>query len=486
MKKNFFSVLSKASLIFFLFLISGCLSTKNAKSQKSAFSAPKPQVSNFSLFSSKELSNGVQLIIKKHSTPFIAVRFVIEGGVSLLKESYSGLENITLELMLKESRNFSAEKTLELQKSHDFSITFGSKKDYSYIELRCAEKDFSTAFPVFADRILNPIFKEDSFNKIIEEKKASVEKNKLNPNFMISTLLRKAAYENHPYLTSPSVTPESLEKISIGNVRQYHKKLLAKEKISIIAVGNFFDETEESSEKAQRVSSGEILAKIDEAFGSTSTIPETGITIPEIPALDFYNHERITQKESAQFGEECYAVAYFNAPDRFDSKYVPYVFAGMIIDDILFDEVKHKNTAESAVQSLGCGIMAGKYQTGVISIFKAKTADGLVDSIDDAIAAFPKEKVIRKELNRYKKDYIMALYEKNLDVSGVADNITTSLIYAKNPTKYLERPDQIEYVTAKQILEAYKTYFDKKNNPRKWLLLTGKISAETESESPKE
>ena len=498
MKRIVFSVFLSWSLLCSA-LLTGCLSTKSTKSADNKQTTKKTtsaraQPSPLAAFSEHTLSNNIPLIVKKHSGTFISIRFVIEGGVSLLKETYSGLENVTLQLMLTESANFSQEATAELEKNHDFSITAASKKDYSYIELVCAEKDFDVAFNVFADRILHPTLREKAFNALMEEKKAAIAQKAATPQAMLSNELRSAAYKHHPYATSPLVTQLSADKITFDAVKQYHKKILGAEKVKIIAVGNFSGGTdgtgaekntdsatdgEHDSEAAISIDS--IVAKTEDAFGAKSPIAPLNITIPSIPPLDFSQHKNLSQKESALFGEECYAVSYFNAPHRFDADYVPYVFAGMILDDLLFDEVKQKDSAQSAVKSLGVGIMEGMEQTGIISVFKAKTSEGLIDSIDEAIASFPKEKVIRRELNRYKKDYIMALYEKNREISGVADSVMTSYVYARNPAKYLERPDRVETVTAKQIFEAYQKYFSQKDG-RKWIVLTGKISAETENQ----
>ena len=462
MKKIVFSTITAL-----LLLLAGCLSTKSAAHKNGQ--TPSPEAA----FTEKTLSNGIPLVIKKQSGNFIALRFVVEGGAALLDESSAGLESVTLDLMLAESGNVSPQETAELEKTRDFFVSAACKADYSYAELKCAENDFADAFALFADRILHPTLGESAFSALMQARMAALDAHKTNPSFMLSALLREAAYKNHPYATSPSITETSANTITLPAVRQHHETMLRPERIALIAAGNFGDGA---------VSADELFGALDSTFGTLrperNRAEAESATPLDIPPCDFSDHERMTVVESPLLTEEWHAVAYFDAPNRFDADYVPYVLAGMIVDDILFDEMKQK---DCSVQSLGVGVMGGKELSGVISVLKAETQENPADLIDGVVSSFPKEAVVRRELDRYKKEYIMALHERGSDISNVADNVMQAYLYAKNPAQYLARPDLVESATAKQVIAAHKKYFGEKNNARKWIVLTGATTTQGEA-----
>ena len=106
---------------------------------------------NIKDFSQIKLQNGIPVILKNVPTSKITViQMIIEGGTPLLSTDKSGLENVTLELMLHGCDLYSYEEIKKLEYEISYSLTMSSSKDYSVVRLKCIDKDFDTVFSLFA------------------------------------------------------------------------------------------------------------------------------------------------------------------------------------------------------------------------------------------------------------------------------------------------------------------------------------------------
>lgn len=448
MKKTFFSFFTALISLSILVLLSSCISL-NFGTKKTTSS-----------LKTSTLSNNIPVFLRDHSGVSVSVNLIIEGGVSLLSENLAGLEDFTINLMLKGSKNYTEEQIQEIKSRSNFEINYKTQRDYSVIELKCLVKDFEEIFALFADKILNPTFDENEFNELKTETIEKLKKKKLTPMGVLSSNLRKTVYRNHPYSVSPTLTELSAENITLSNIKDWHSKILNSNRMKIVAVGNFSAGKDEI-----------LLGEFEKHLVLTGKITPKGENFQTFPNFSFDANPKMLQNKCEDAKDDFYAVAYFNAPNRYDPSYPSYVITGMIIDDLLFENTKIKH---KAVQSVGTGILSGKELVGIISVIKTTDSEDFTKLIDEAIQDFPDEKILNKELNQYKKKYITSIYEKNKDISAIAENIITSVEYSGNPEKYLARPDEIEAITVKDVLNAYNTYFDNKTNPRKWIVAGAK------------
>lgn len=433
-------------------LFVSCGSTSNVKSAY--------YESNIGDFSEMKLDNGIPVVFKKNEGSQIAVvRVIFEGGVPFIPYEKSGLEGITLNLMLHGSENYSYQKIMRLEYEKSFSISKSNSKDYSTVSMSCIKRDFAEVLDILADGINNPLFLEKDFKQQMKLEEESLQSSLSDPMGKLGIELTETVFKNHPYHTMNSVNESSVKNISLLDVKNHHAGLLNSSRMKIVAVGNFSDEDEQ-----------EIFSKFNEYFGGVGL---AGFNKPEIPKITLDSTKVLVECESA--GEIGYAEGLFACPERDSEEYIPYVIASMFIDDSLFKIVREKN---SAVYSVGTGIIGAKKLAGAISIFKASKTEGIKGWVTDAIADFPKsEKDVKEKLDSYKNKYITTIFENSQSVGGIAGNIVSSLIYRDSPSEYLNRTAQVQAVSAKDVMDAYDKYFAplvEEPSKIKWIVLSGK------------
>jgi zinc protease len=390
------------------------------------------------------------------------LRLVIDGGTPLVKSELSGIEDVTLQMMLRGSKKYPYSEIQKIVYNESASFSSAAGKDYSTVGFRCIVKSLDAIYPVFADSILNPLFNEGDFKTVMTEVNESVQASLSDPSKLLVSTLQKKAYADHPYASSEDATEETIKNITLAAVKAQYGELLNASRLSFVIVGNF------DADKIKLFTS-----QLESSFGS---IPKMEYERPSVPLLAVSGETVYEPCKTA--GETGYAAGYFVCPNRTDKDYVPFAIATMYLDDILFAKVREEH---GAVYTIGTGIIPGRISLGIISVYKATEKENLSSYINEAVGSFPDEKGIEEKLEQYKNKYITTLFETSQNAAGVASNITSSIEYYADPQSYLNRASQVRAVTSAQVLAAYKKYLarsaDKAEggivNPIRWVVVSG-------------
>ena len=430
-------------------------STTSTLSKDSYYSTNSKEIYNYTL------SNGIPVVIKKTNSGEIAVlRMVFEGGTPLIPKDKSGIEGLTLDLCFHGSNNFSYDDIQKMQYDSTFSISSSSSRDYSVAGIKCLKKDFDKVFEIFSDGILNPLFSNEDFIQFMKLEEQNLISTAASPDGQLSLEMENALFSGTSYDASSYFTKDSINNVSLEDVKNMHKKLLDSSRIKFVIVANI-DEIEQKT----------LLSKLENAFGN---IQKGEYKSPEIQKIAVSNENLSFVNESA--GVSSYAVGVFDCPERYDEDYVPFAMSLLILDDILFEKVREEN---GALYSIGTGVLGGKDLFGAISAYKISDKENIYSLIENAVRSFPDEKQIEKNIMQYKNKYITSLFKSSQNSSGVASNIITSLVYSNSPDSYLKRSFEVQNVTAKQIYNCYKKYIPYANekqrnneNPVKWIMVS--------------
>ncbi|MGI5058195.1 M16 family metallopeptidase [Treponema pectinovorum] len=458
MKKNkiFNLIFAFALFLFFAFDFSSCASSQNIeKSSRNRRQANnRVEVKDFVTLN---LSNGIPVIFKK--TPpsqIFTLRFIFEGGTPLVPKEKSGLEDLTLDLMFHGGKNYSYDDIQKMQYDMSFSLTSSAGRDYSVAGIQCLKKDLDSVISIFVDGILTPSFAQSDFQNLIVNSRQRLASTIADPSGQLGLELEKAAFARTSYSSSVSLTKESIDKINLEDIKAHHKKLLDCQRIKIVVVSDF-NETEQKN----------FIQKLSLYF---SSIKKGEYKEPLIQKIAVSGDDLYFKNENA--GTSGYALAYFACPNRYEKDYIPFALCLMYLDDILFAEVREK---AGAVYSVGSGVLTSKSMLAVISAYKVSDNKNIKSLINEAIKKFPDENHIEEKLEQYKNKYLTTLFSSSKNSRGLASNVITSLEYSGKADSYLNRPEQVKSVTAKDIELAYKKYIfqgESKSNKMRWIFVT--------------
>lgn len=438
-----------------LILLAVCINvTVFVTSCASTNAVPDSPAGNKNDFVRKQLSNGIPVIYRQNrGSKIVVFRLVFEGGTSAIDKSLGGIEDLTLNLALHGTEKYPYETIKQLAFEKSFSLSASSGKDYSSAGFVCIQRDLAEVLSIFTDCILNPAFLEDEYSKMMKEVSVSIASKKADPSGTLGLAISKAAFKDHPYATSTSVTEETYPNINLTMVRGLHQSLLNAFRMKIVVVGNFSDDFIES-----------FTGELEAAFGQ---IGRKAYSAPKIPKISHSSETVRTANEQA--GDSGYIAGLFECPNRTDSDYVPFAIASMYLDDLFFSQVREK---AGSVYSINTGVIGGKQLHGVISLFKASEKKEIKKQIMEAISSFSEEDISRK-LEQYKNQYITTIFSSSQTAAGLASSVVSSLEYLGSETEYLNRTEIVRAVEAKDVIAAYKKYLEPvaKRNAVQWIVV---------------
>ena len=443
---------------FSIFLVSFCSLVVSCGSTKVEDIV---QIDSVDAFTQKHLSNGIPVVFKQNrGSKIIVLRLVFEGGASAIDKSLGGIEDLTLDLALRGSEKYSYETIKQLEYEKSIFLYSSSGKEFSTVGFTCIQRDMSQALDLLSECVKNPKFSDEDFNQKMTELSASISQQKSDPSGALSLALSKAAFENHPYATTTSVTEESYSNITKTLVNGLHQSLLNALRIKIVVVGNF------SSELID-----DFTASLEEKFGD---IPRKAYTAPKIPKITVNSGKVAVANEQA--GNTGYVVGLFEYPSRDSKECVPLAISLMYLDDLLFSQVREK---AGAVYSINTGVIGGRELLGAISVYKASKKENLKQLIFDAISSFDAD-TLEKKLNQYKNKYIATVFSSSQTAAGLASSVISSWEFLGSESAYLKRPEIIESVTKEEVVAAYEKYVVPivKENAAQWIIVDGEENLE--------
>lgn len=412
-------------------------------------------------FTKKQLSNGIPVVFKQNrGSKIVVLRLVFEGGTSAIDKSLGGIENLTLDLMLRGTEKYPYSEIQKLEYEKSFSLYSSSGKDFSNAGFICIQRDLDEVLSIFSDCIMNPVLSESDFSQKMKEISTDIARKKAEPSGALSTAISKAAFLDHPYATTSFVTEDSYPNISLTMVKGIHRSLLSALRMKIVVVGNFSADLIDS-----------IVSELNSTFGQ---LPRKAYSAPIIPKIPLSTKSVRVANEQA--GNTGYIAGLFECPNRAASDYIPFAIASLYIDDLFFSQVREK---AGALYSINTGVIGGKELIGAISLYKATEKKNLKKIVYDAILSFAEDDITKK-LDQYKNKYITSIFGTSQTASGVCSNVVSSWEYFGSESAYLGRADQVNAVEAKQVIAAYKKYFEPiaKQNAAQWIIVDGEENLE--------
>lgn len=191
----------------------------------------------FPKFHESKLDNGVKVfIVEDHEQPTFSFRILIPGGTALDKDK-PGLAELTAEMLTKGAGKFSAYQIAQKLDGVGASLDISAQSDYFIVRGSSILKHIPTLLDVLSDVLLNPTFPKEELEKLKPRIIAAIRNEKSRGSSVAAALTRKIIYgENHPY--GRRKTEESVQSITIEDIKAFYKKSFVPDWASIVIVGD--------------------------------------------------------------------------------------------------------------------------------------------------------------------------------------------------------------------------------------------------------
>lgn len=218
----------------------------------------------------KDLPNGAKLIgTETTEVPTVTLSVTVPGGhlAQANDLSKAGLASFFSDMMMEDTKNYTAEQlTQELQKL-GATVNVSSSVDGVTFTLSTLKKNMDKAVALLQERMLNPKFTEESFNRLKKQALESFKLAKSQPATIADNVFAKVNYGTNNILgISEDGTEETVKNITLNDIQAYYNNYMTSQDAKVVVVGD--------------VSQDEVLPKL--AF--LSRLPKKKITLPTVNA----------------------------------------------------------------------------------------------------------------------------------------------------------------------------------------------------------
>src|SRR6267378_5096818 len=364
--------------------------------------------------------------VQDATVPLIAMEFAFGGGASQDPADKPGVSNMVASLIDEGSGDLDSNTYHERLDRRAIELNFSSARDTFRGSLRMLKDNKDEAFELLRTALTSPHFDSTDVERIRAQIISGLRRDTSNPTAIASRKFLEALFGDHPYGRQANGTLESIPKIDVADMKDYVRRVLAKETLRIAVVGD-----------VDPITLGKML---DQTFGGlpakASLTPVADIEAAKPPRREFIPLD-VPQ-----------TVVTFGGPGI--KRHDPNFMAGYVVNHILgggglssrlYHEVREKrglaySVSESLLWMDHSAIFYGNTGT------RADRAGETVAAIDKEIRRMAEDGPTQQELDEA-KSYLKGSQMLALDTSSKLASALLQYQLDKLPIDYIEKRNAI-------------------------------------------
>lgn len=160
--------------------------------------------------------------VESHVNPMVEVRLLARAGSVFDPPGKEGVSSLTAWMFNEGGGAMDAATFQERLTFHGISLGATVSLEVMTVSLTTLTEQLDEAWSRLGDALLRPRFDEEDFARARAEQSAYIIKRREQPGVQASLLLQKKLYPNHPYGRAISGTLESLQRITLEDLRRFH------------------------------------------------------------------------------------------------------------------------------------------------------------------------------------------------------------------------------------------------------------------------
>jgi zinc protease len=378
--------------------------------------------------------------VQDSTVPLIAMEYAFSGGAAQDPADKPGVANMVADLLDEGSGDLDSSTFHERLDRRAIELSFSATRDYFRGSLRMLRENREEAFDLLRMSLTSPHFDSVDVERIRGQLLSGLRREISSPNSLASRKFLATAYGDHPYGRQAGGTLQSVPDIAINDLKDYTRRVLAKDTLRIAVVGDV---------------DGATLGKLlDNTFGA---LPAKAILTPvadvkAVPPPQRYFIPLDVPQTVVMFG----GPGVKRSDPNFMAAYiVNHILGGGTLSSRLYHEVREKrglaySVSESLLWMDHSALFIGS--TGTRGDRAAET----IDAIDKEVHRMAEDGPTQKELDEA-KSYLEGSQMLALDTSSKLASALLQYQLDKLGIDYIQKRNAIvEAVTLEQAKQAAK------------------------------
>jgi zinc protease len=364
--------------------------------------------------------------VQDATVPLIAMEYAFGGGSAQDPADKPGVGNMVADLLDEGSGDLDSKTFHERLDRRAIELSFNSSRDHFRGSLRMLKDTRDEAFELLRTSLTSPHFDSEDVERIRSQIISNLRRDTSNPTALASHKFLELAFGDHPYGRDSDGTLESVPKIDVADLKDYVRRVLAKDTLKIAVVGD-----------VDAATLGQLLDKTFGGLPAKATLtPVADIEATKPPQRAFIPLD-VPQ-----------TVVMFGGPGirRHDPNFmagyvVNHILGGGTLSSRLYHEVREKRgLAYSVYESLlwmdHSALFIGNTGT------RADRAGETVDAINKEVRRMAEDGPTQQELDEA-KSYLKGSQMLALDTSSKLASALLQYQLDRMPIDYIEKRNAI-------------------------------------------
>jgi zinc protease len=339
-------------------------------------------------------------LVHEETVPLIAMSFAFAAGATQDPAGREGVANLMSGLLDEGAGDLDSKAFQAELDEYSIELSFSAGLDSFVGSLTTLSDNRDEAERLVALALTSPRFDAEPVERIRAQVAARIKRNEQDPDTVAGDALTAALYPDHPYGRQVEGTVESLAAVTIGDIRDFHRKAFARDHLKISVVG--------------AINAATLGPMLDRIFGA---LPEKSdiVAVPDAQPMltgstDIAMNIPQTVINFAGVGLKR------DDPDFVPASVATLILGGGGMTSRLYSEVREKR---GLAYSVGLGLRAYDHSGLVVggTRTRADQADEVTELIRSEIARFAKDGATEEELAKA-KSYLIGSYALRFTTSN--------------------------------------------------------------------
>ncbi len=392
------------------------------------------------------LKNGVRVISEEMGhVRSVSLGVWIRTGSRRETSEENGISHFIEHMLFKGTKKRSAEEIARSVDSIGGGLDAFTAKEMVSYNTKVLDEHLPIAFDVLADMVRNPLFREEDIEKekgvILEELKMDVD----NPEYLLHEIFSSNFYKDHP-LGKPIIgSKDTIRAFDRDMIDSYFQRYYSPSNILITAAGNLNH-----------------AALVDLAREHFEDLKFGGQLAPEVAPVP---HARLVFRDKKSLEQTHLYMGVPAYPFPHELRFACYTLNTILgggMSSRLFQNIREKQGLAYAVYSE----LSMYRDTGCMAIYAGTAVETAGKVIDSIVKEFRemKENLVPAEELRRAKDNLKGSFMLGLEsTSSRMGNLARQDLYFQRFFTLDEMLESIEAVTAEQVREIAREFFNPKN-----------------------
>jgi zinc protease len=379
--------------------------------------------------------NGVQVVHRRNTAnDVVAVQLYLLGGTRQVTPRTAGIETLILAASEYGTRKYPRDALRRATAKTGSAITIDPDVDWTVFGFQGIRQELDSTWAVWSERLMHPTLDEGAVSLVRNQLLTGARQRRITPDQLVRVLADSAAFTGHPYALEPVGTVQSLQALTVADLKKYHADQFVTSRMLLVVAGNI---TREQVEKLV----GPTIATLprgDYKWQMPPTIPERQTSLTSV------NRPLPTN----------YLIGYFAGPAASSADYPAFRVAMALLSSSLHRVIREERSLSYAAYApvLDRAITSG-------AVYATTVSPGEVLPLMRAqIERLQREWLQAAGLREYVEQFITDYWNDNETNAGQAESLARAQLYRNDYRLAGRFMDEIRKVSPDDVRRVAREY----------------------------